>query len=172
MSALCQTRIVDGECASSTPKLNFNILAVVQVIRNFIDERKGSTMKMSVPTLQRNMEKGRIQAAQKYMTARLAGKHEDVLRLVTDDIQLESSRDGRVVGKKQFKAYLQKAKPTGTWEAARWNYAIGKAEIRGRVKILMVRVGVIAHFGFDRHGKINQIYVGTQRRANKLQSNR
>lgn len=172
MAALCQTRMVDGECPSTTPKINFNVLAVVQTIRNFIDERRGSTMKISVPTRQRNMEKGRIEAAQKYMTARLAGKHEDVLRLVTDDIQLESSRDGRVVGKKQFKVYLQKAKPTGTWEAARWNGAIGKAEIRGRVKILMVRVGVIAHFGFDRNGKINQIYVGTQRKLNKLQTKR
>lgn len=99
------------------------------------------------------------------MAARLAGRTDDVMRLVTNDVLLESSRDGSVAGKEQFRKYLGRVKPTGTWKRATWNRTVGKAEILGNVRILMVNVGVIAHFGFDRAGKINRIYVGTRRKA-------
>lgn len=101
------------------------------------------------------------------MSARLAGRTDEVLRLVSDDVRLESSRDGRFQGRHQFRRYLEKVKPTGTWKQATWNSAIGKAEVLGNVRILMVNVGVVAHMGFNRAGKINDIYVGTRRRSQK-----
>lgn len=113
------------------------------------------------------MEAGRVRAAERYMKARLAGQNDDVLRLVTDDIILTSSRDGVVEGKSKFADYISKVKPTGQWRKAHWNGSIGKAEVAGTVRILMVSVPVVAHFGFDRKGKISRIYVGTRRKASK-----
>ena len=106
-----------------------------------------------------------VETAEKYMSARLAGRNDEILRLVSDDVKLESSRDGTVVGADNFSSYLSRVKPTGNWKPATWNKAMGKAEVQGNVRILMINVPVIAHFGFNRGGKINQIYVGTKKKA-------
>lgn len=98
---------------------------------------------------------------------RMAGNNEKLLNLVSDDIQLLSSRDGTFVGKDQFSDYLDKVKPTGTWENATWNDDIDRAQILGRVKFLVVNVGVVAHMGFDKSDKINRIYVGTRSKSPK-----
>lgn len=97
------------------------------------------------------------------MQLRKAGRVEELLRLVSDDVVLESSRDGRHAGRDGLERYVRRVKPVGRWEKAAWNEEMGRAEIKGLVKILVVSVNVTAHFGFDRRGKINQIYVGTRK---------
>lgn len=141
------------------------VLAAVDAVRNFVKSRqlgKGVSLPVAVPGT--STERRRLEAAERYIAARVAGRNDEVLSLVTDDVELTSSRDGKVVGKNQFRSYLSKVKPSGIWKAATWNRAIGKAEILGNVKILMVNVGVVAHFGFNRSGKINRISVGTRRK--------
>lgn len=153
----------------STPKPGF--LAAVDSVRSFLLERQafGTTPAAAKPPSPTGniVQRRRVQTADRYMAARLAGRTDEVLRLVTNDVQLESSRDGKITGKDSFKQYLARVKPTGMWKRATWNRAMGKAEVLGNVKILMVNVGVIAHFGFDRSGKINQVYVGTRKKAQK-----
>lgn len=97
----------------------------------------------------------------------MSGNNEKLLSLVSDDVQLQSSRDGTYVGKDQFSHYLDKVKPTGTWENATWNEEIERAQILGTVRFLMVNVGVVAHMGFDKSDKINRIYVGTRSKSPK-----
>lgn len=145
------------------------MLAAVSAVRNFLRERQGhtTTSETGIGSVGAGalLERRRLHAAERYMSARMAGRNEDVLRLVAEDIELESSRDGRFAGKEAFRRYLGKVKATGTWKAATWNRAIGKAEILGNVRILMVNIGVVAHLGFNRAGKINRIYVGTRRKT-------
>lgn len=106
-----------------------------------------------------------IESTERYMTARMAGRHDDVLRLVTDDVVLDSSRDGRVEGKRKFGDYLRRVKACGTWQKAEWNDLLGVTQIEGKVKILMLNVNVMARFGFDhRSGKIQNITIGTKKK--------
>lgn len=101
-----------------------------------------------------------VQAADRYIAARLAGNAAGVLALVAGDVTLTSSRDGRYVGRKAFEGYLAKVPPSGKWEAAEWNKPLKRAEVRGMVKVVFVPIPVVAHFSFDKKGLINAIYVG------------
>lgn len=107
-----------------------------------------------------------VQSAQRYMDARLAGHHDDVLQLVADNVVLTSSRDGRFDGKKSLREYMQRVKASGTWRRATWNDQLGVAQVEGRVRILMLNVAVMAHFGFDpASGKISRISIGTKKKV-------
>lgn len=141
------------------------MVSAVEAFRNFVGDFQEKRLSSPPINSLSRLENRRLQTAEQYMSARLQGRNEDVLRLVTDDVLLNSSREGMVVGASDFSSYLSRVKPTGTWKAATWNKSIGKAEILGNVKILMISVPVIAHFGFDRGAKISQIYVGTRRKA-------
>ena len=169
MPFLCKGRPTPQRPCNNDPSAKPRFMAAIHSVRDFILERDAFGPKSRVAKLAsppgNGRQQRRVQTAERYMAARLAGQTDEVLRLVTDDVELESSRDGKVAGKDRFKGYLTRVKPTGTWKRATWNTAMGKAEILGNVKILMVNVGVIAHFGFNRSGKINQIYVGTRRKA-------
>jgi len=79
-------------------------------------------------------------------------------------LPVTSSRDGTVSGIGAFRDYLGRIPPTGKWQSAQWNREKQRAEIRGLVKFVLVPVKVVAHFGFDRRGKINNIYVGTKKK--------
>lgn len=110
------------------------------------------------------LQQRRIQSAQNYMEARLSGRNEQVLRLVSDDVTLVSSRDGKYVGKNSLKSYISNVKPSGRWSKPTWNRSLNMAEVKGHVKILMITIPVIAQFSFDRRGKISTINVGTRRK--------
>lgn len=99
------------------------------------------------------------------MDARLAGHNDALLNLVSDDIVLTSSKDGRFEGKSNFRDYVSRVKASGNWGKATWNQALNMAEVQGNVKILMVKVPVLAHFAFDSRGKISTINVGTRRKV-------
>lgn len=114
-------------------------------------------------------QRRRVRFAERYMAARIAGRHDDVLRLVSDDVVLRSSRDGRIEGKTGLRDYLLRVKPVGVWRKPTWNDAIGVAQVVGNVRILMVNVGVVAHFGFDRQNKITRIDISTKRSAKSVQ---
>lgn len=108
-------------------------------------------------------EESRLEKARSYMSARLAGRNEDALRLVSDDVVLRSSRDGEVHGKVGLREYFTRVKAIGSWGTPTWNRAIGVAQIAGNVKILMVNVAVVAQFGFDRQERISRIDISTKR---------
>lgn len=108
-------------------------------------------------------ERGLVRRADAYIAARLAGRKEEVLGLLSDSVKLTSSRDGVFAGKMEFRKYLMRVSATGVWERAFWNFERERAEVRGRVKVLVVPIDVVARFGFDRRGLINDIYVGTKR---------
>lgn len=165
MPLLCSGPPSSGASCGDEPRPKPGILAAVDSVRNFLRERQAVSAPKRTESAGNVAQRRRVEMAERYMTARLAGRTDDVLRLVTNDVLLESSRDGRFAGKEQFRKYLGRVKPTGRWKSATWNRAMGKAEILGNVRILMVNIGVIAHFGFDRAGKINRIYVGTRRQA-------
>lgn len=111
-----------------------------------------------------NAEQQKVQSAERYMAARLSGRNEEVLRLVADDVVLQSSRDGRVAGKHSFRDYIARVKPSGTWRKPTWNRSLNVAEVMGNVRILMLNVPVVAHFTFNSHGKIARINIGTRRK--------
>jgi hypothetical protein len=106
-----------------------------------------------------------VRAARQYMAERQAGRLEGVLGLVSDGVELRSSRDGWVRGRKEFEAYVRRVRPVGRWGEPEWNAARRRAEVRGVLKVVMVSVAVTAHFRVDRFGKIDQIYVGTAGKA-------
>lgn len=108
-----------------------------------------------------------VNKAQRYMKLRIQGNVDDILKLVSDDVVLKSSRDGEFRGKAQFEKYVRTVKPTGSWQNASWNDEKKRAEIRGLVRILRIPVAVVAHFGFNRSGQIDSIVVGTQRAQRK-----
>lgn len=106
----------------------------------------------------------RLRTAESYMSARLAGRNADILPLIADSIVLVSSRDGQVRGKPDFERYLSRVKASGTWRKPTWNATISRAQVLGNVRILMLNVGVVAHFGFDRAGRIDRIDITTRRK--------
>lgn len=165
MAAVCSGRPTRGQQCDAKPARNPVVLAAVDAVRNFL--ARTSTPTKSANARVSTQQLRRVAVAEKYIAARLAGRNDDVLKLVSEDIELRSSRDGTHAGKRAFSQYLQRVKPTGTWKPATWNRAIDKAEILGNVKILMLNVGVVAHLAFDRRGKINRIYVGTRGKAQK-----
>ena len=57
-----------------------------------------------------------VETANKYFKARLANDLATCLTFVSDDIEFESSRDGKFTGKDNFKGYLEKTPPNGTWD--------------------------------------------------------
>lgn len=165
MTAICSGRPTpDNPCFDrSQNRVTPSLLAVLKTVRNFLFQRPNSPI--LAPSLGHGTQREQVELAQRYMSARLAGRTEEVLRLVSDDVRLESSRDGKVEGREQFRKYLTRVKPIGTWKAATWNREIGKAEILGSVRIFLVNISVVARMGFNRAGKINEIYVGTRGKA-------
>lgn len=63
----------------------------------------------------------------------------ELLDLVSEDVVLDSSRDGHFEGRPSFEAYVRRVKPTGRWQQAYWNTAANRAEVIGIVKVLMVQ---------------------------------
>jgi hypothetical protein len=108
-----------------------------------------------------------VRVAQQYMTYRQEGRLNELLRLVADDVELDSSRDGHFRGKPEVEKYIRRVKPRGTWQRATWNEQERRAEVRGLVTFLRFNVNVLAHFGFNRSGEINRIYVGVKPAAKR-----
>lgn len=137
------------------------IVAAVKGIVNFLNQHKRQTV-FSMADLSSIMQtEGRhLKVAENYISARIARQNDEVLKLVSNDVKLVSARDGTYEGKVNFREYLDKVKPTGSWKPATWNESLGKAEVLGTVRFLMINVGVLARFGFDTSGKIKEIHVG------------
>ncbi|PXF48562.1 hypothetical protein BWQ96_01731 [Gracilariopsis chorda] len=165
MPRVCTGIASSSDCDTAKPTKPIAAVAM-DAFRQFLDRGKEAAQTVSAP-MTTSRERRRLQAAESYIQMRMAGNNEKLLNLVSDDIQLLSSRDGTFVGKDQFSDYLDKVKPTGTWENATWNDDIDRAQILGRVKFLVVNVGVVAHMGFDKSDKINRIYVGTRSKSPK-----
>ena len=99
----------------------------------------------------------KIDVAKQYIKARLAEDIPTILGLVTDDIVLESQRDGTHTGKEAFEAYLKKTKPTGKWQDPE---ADGdKVVIKGSVTVMFIPFSVISIFEFSSDGKISKIEI-------------
>jgi len=97
----------------------------------------------------------KLTTAKKYFEYRMKGKNEEILHLVTDDIFLESERDGKYRGKEEFKRYLNEIKPTGAW-----GEPVAKEEtvvIPGTVRYLMMNWNVLGTCTFDENNLINEI---------------
>lgn len=166
MAPLCTGPPTPGsnDCGS---KKDFKpiLIGAVDALRQFVE--RGRTMAENIVPSTSCSEQNRLQTAESYMQLRMAGNKQKLLGLVSDDIELQSSRDGSFVGKQQFSSYLDSVKPTGTWKNATWNKDGNRAEILGNVRIFMVNIGVIAHMKFNNSGRINRIYVGTKSKSSK-----
>lgn len=132
--------------------------------RNTFDRRFANS-NTSINNISTSLNQNRrVQSAENYMEARLAGRNDDVLKLVADDVILQSSRDGRVEGKQKLRDYITRVKATGSWKKPTWNNSLGVAEVLGNVRILMLSIPVVARFTFNGHGKISRISIGTRRK--------
>ncbi len=122
-------------------------------------------------------------AAQKYFEHRTAGDVDACLAMVTDDIVMNSEKEGVVSGKKAFEEYLKKTPAQGTWGTPE-ALADGTIRIKGSVKfggaysslglaplvlsnstVLTKKIGFIpvtvyGKFTFDAAGKISKLSVG------------
>eukprot|EP01088_Endostelium_zonatum_P011374 TRINITY_DN254_c0_g1_i1.p1 TRINITY_DN254_c0_g1~~TRINITY_DN254_c0_g1_i1.p1 ORF type:complete len:116 (-),score=34.98 TRINITY_DN254_c0_g1_i1:55-366(-) len=85
-----------------------------------------------------------VELVSKYVQARQAGRNDEVLGYVADNITLNSAKDGEHSGKDAFSAYLSKVPPTGTWEAPVEEG--GKVVVKGKVKYLLMNWDVISEF--------------------------
>mmetsp|Transcript_7599 Transcript_7599/g.21655 ORF Transcript_7599/g.21655 Transcript_7599/m.21655 type:complete len:107 (-) Transcript_7599:2013-2333(-) len=104
------------------------------------------------------MSAANMETAKKYLKLRQACNHEELLKLVSDGITVESSRDGTHKGLDAFKQYLQNVKPSGDWGEPE---PVGnKVLVKGKVKILFVNVGVGSWFTFTHDGNIEHIKAG------------
>jgi len=101
-----------------------------------------------------------INVANQYIKFRLAGDHYKILNLCTEDVILDSERDGVYSGKTELFEYLTKIKPSGKWESAQL-LGTDKVSIQGIVSILWMDWKVIAIFSYDR-GKIKKIELKKQ----------
>ncbi|KAI9031506.1 hypothetical protein DFJ74DRAFT_702514 [Hyaloraphidium curvatum] len=99
-----------------------------------------------------------LEVANAYFKCRLANDVNGALALVTDDVVLESSRDGKFSGKEELKKYLEKTPPTGTWDEAA-TLEDGHPVIKGKVKFMFIPVSVKATFTI-RDGKVAHITIG------------
>ncbi len=72
-------------------------------------------------------------AAQKYFEHRTAGDVDACLEMVTDDIVMNSEKEGVISGKKAFGEYLKKTPAQGTWGTPE-ALADGTVRIKGSVK--------------------------------------
>eukprot|EP01089_Gocevia_fonbrunei_P018762 TRINITY_DN643_c0_g1_i1.p1 TRINITY_DN643_c0_g1~~TRINITY_DN643_c0_g1_i1.p1 ORF type:complete len:121 (-),score=28.33 TRINITY_DN643_c0_g1_i1:44-361(-) len=97
----------------------------------------------------------KVEIVKQYMKARMAEDHATLLSLVSDDVVVESSRDGKHEGKDAYTAYLKKIKPTGTWEDP---VADGdQVLVKGKVTVMFIPWSVGSHFTFNSDGKISHI---------------
>lgn len=167
-AALCQGRPAPGEecggAGGARPNAFTELLSVLRtrsaaIVSAGVSSGGGGVQQRVLG----RREASAVRTADRYISARLSGRNEEVLRLVAEDVRLTSSRDGVVHGKKGFADYLERVKASGRWDAARWDASRKRAEVRGLVKVVFVNVNVVAHFGFDRRGRINDIFVGTKR---------
>ena len=162
---LCQNRPTPGnDCttANAVPDISTTIRGTITSIVTFVSTRLAQSTNGEQDKIGRR-ETGYIQTANRYINARLANEHKQILNLITSDIRLTSSRDGQYRGRDEFLRYLSKVPPTGKWSKATWNVHTKQAEVRGIVRVVFVNINVIARFGFDNRGKIRDIYVGTKR---------
>eukprot|EP00123_Amoebidium_parasiticum_P021324 comp6548_c0_seq1/m.2319 comp6548_c0_seq1/g.2319 ORF comp6548_c0_seq1/g.2319 comp6548_c0_seq1/m.2319 type:complete len:108 (-) comp6548_c0_seq1:373-696(-) len=100
-----------------------------------------------------------LSTAQQYMNHRLASQTDACLSFLTDDIVIETPREGTHTGKAAVREYLEKTKPNGTWEAPSFDAANGKVVIPGKVKVGFVGVSLLAAFDFEEGGKIKHIAI-------------
>lgn len=165
MRALCDSRPTAGqECGAKSAARDANVGAgALGALLGALRSRRATAVGTGAAGALGRREMSALRIANRYINARMSGRNADVLRLVADDVRLTSSRDGVVHGKKGFADYLERVKASGKWNLARWDAANKRAEVRGLVRIVFVNVNVVAHFGFDRRGRINDIYVGTKR---------
>ncbi len=158
------TKCEDAPAAPDLPAaLRATVASLTTMLNNHVPPMLNKRLATGMGTITRR-EGALVRTADRYIAARLANQHGQLLGLVAPDVTLTSSRDGTHRGRAEFLRYLRRVPPTGKWERATWNAKQQKAEVRGVVKIVFVNVGVIARFGFDRRGKIRDIYVGTKKR--------
>lgn len=156
---LCVGRPRPGvECATAGARPLGGLLAPIAALVS--GERARAKSTGAVPG---RRERTLVKRADAYIAARLAGRNEEVLGLLSDNVKLTSSRDGVFAGKLDFRKYLLRVPPTGVWQRAFWNFERERAEVRGKVKVLVLPIDIVARFGFDRRGRINDIYVGTKK---------
>lgn len=161
---LCVKPGSDFKVAGTEQKGNIHqlITQTLGILQGFLQHKKRAMDRegFNHPNM---TEESRVEKAASYMSARLAGRNEDALRLVSDNVVLRSSRDGEVNGKAELRQYFTRVKAIGSWERPTWNRSIGVAQIAGNVRILMVNVAVVAQFGFDKQELISRIDIAPKR---------
>jgi hypothetical protein len=101
-----------------------------------------------------------LELVDKYSSLRNKGAVDEVLCLVTDDINLESTLN-TAKGKSQFEAYLRKQQRSGDVEPA--TDVHGVPTVKGKTKLGFVPISFVAKFGIvdtDDGPKIEKIVVG------------
>lgn len=94
----------------------------------------------------------------KYIDARKKGNLEECLSVIADDIDFNSQRDGKYVGKTNFERYLKKTKFEGTW--GRPEKTNDGFVVKGKVKILLIPISVRIDFRFNDRNEINYARIG------------
>ncbi|KAJ9459592.1 hypothetical protein DIPPA_04291 [Diplonema papillatum] len=94
----------------------------------------------------------------KYLEYRSAGKNDELVALLADDVVLEHFKDGTFTTKAKFAEYIKKTPaPPGTWATP---VAQGDSvHVEGTVKKLMMNWTVKADMQFNDAGLIKHIKV-------------
>ena len=103
------------------------------------------------------MSRKQLDAADRYFDLRTANKIEEIFDydLFTNDIVIDSFRDGIKTCKEEVKTYLTSTQPRGTWQKAEVD-TDGKVVIKGNVWMI-ITINIIARFYFNENGRGNKI---------------
>lgn len=93
-----------------------------------------------------------------YGKHRLASDFESIFKLCSENITIESERDGKFVGKEQVLNYFEKVSPQGSWQEPRALSSTCVA-VQGTVSVLFINVSVVAYYEFDSSGKIKKVQI-------------
>lgn len=99
----------------------------------------------------------KIELTKQYYDARLEGNIEKCLTFVSDDIYLDSERNGKFRGKIEFEKYLKDHPFEGTWGQPYMESL--HVRIDGKVKMFFISVGVKFIVYFDNCGKISKAFI-------------
>jgi len=95
----------------------------------------------------------------RYLHFRKEGNVEELMKLLSDKIVIDSQRDGVFTGRGEVYRYYQEySVPNGTWEEPQYiNY--NTIEVNGTVKFFLFSFKVRGVFYFDGDNKIEKIII-------------
>lgn len=95
---------------------------------------------------------------EQYLHYRSTNNLPKLIALLSDNIVIESERDGVHSGKKEASKYYQEIKASGKWEQP-VQTAYNEVEVKGSVYVLFLTFGVKATFTFDDDNLIEKIVI-------------